>query len=118
MTKHTEKDGRMFKRGLGLHSGRPGPCFMAVAGGVALLILLLDLWHQVQLQNILTVALAIAVIMSGVRFSAVRGFLRRRRKPAAAPVVSRARQISTRMVDQPHRLRNGDGIPHSHLWWF
>jgi hypothetical protein len=118
MIKHVEKDDRIVKRGLELHSGRPGLCFMAAMGGGALLILVLDLWQQVHLQNILIIALGLAVIMSGVRFSAVRGFLGRRRKPTAAPVVSRARQLSTRMVEQPHRLRNGEGTPHSHLWWF
>ncbi|WP_104140927.1 hypothetical protein [Arthrobacter sp. ZGTC131] len=118
MTQHVEKDDRMFERGLEPHSGRPGLCFMAVMGGLALLILLLDLWQQVQLQNILIIALGLAVIMSGVRYPAIRGVLSRRRKPAKTPVVSRARQLSTRMVEQPHRLRNGEGTPHSHLWWF
>src|SRR5688572_17323061 len=113
-----KKHARVFDRGLALNEGRPGPCFMAVMGGVALLILLLDFWEQVQLQNLLTIALALAVILSGVRFSAIRGFLSRRRKLARKPIASRARELSTRMVEQPHRLRNGDGIPHSHLWWF
>jgi hypothetical protein len=118
MTDHREKDTRVFDRGLELNSGRPGLCFMAVMGGLALLILLLDFSEQVQLQNLLTVALALAVIMSGVRFSAIRGFLSRRRKRTRKPIASGARELSSRMVEQPYRLRNGDGIPHSHLWWF
>jgi membrane protein implicated in regulation of membrane protease activity len=118
MTKHVEKGARMFERGSELNSGRPGPCFLAVVGGATLLILLLEFWEHVYLQNILTGALAIAVIMSGVRVSAIRAILDRRKKPARGPLASKARQLSDRMVEQPYRLRNGDGIPHSHLWWF
>lgn len=73
---------------------------------------------QDSLQSTLIVALALAAMVAELRFSAILTFFGRRKNPAGLKAAM-ATSNSGRTADaEQYRLRNGDGIPHPHLWWF
>lgn len=103
---------------------RTGLAFVIVMAVLATMVGIVLLWPEAVRQDLLpdalTVVLVFAALIAGAgRFSAIRDFFRRKRRPAGAkkPSITKS-SVRETAEEERHPLRNGDGIPHAHLWWF
>lgn len=105
---------RARTRGLAL-----GGAIAVLAPVAAVLILQPDAWGRGWLLGAFIVALIFALIIVGLGFAATPSFFSRKGKPGGPVRASMTKSSVGRTVDEErHPLRNGDGIPHAHLWWF
>lgn len=104
------------------YSGRdslaPGVTVGVLATAAGFLILSLEALGPDLLLNTLIVAAIYAATVAGVRLGSVRTFFSRRKTPAGVKRPAVTKSNSGAAEEERHPLRNGDGIPHAHLWWF